>query len=204
MYIPPHFKETDNQKIISFMKENSFGIIISSRENFPEATHLPFVILEKDNSVILLTHYAKANPQWKKLDQENEVLIIFNGPNSYISPSLYSSELNVPTWNYTAVHAYGNISLFSDYEKLITMLKEMFSFYEPAFIDQWEKLPEDYKNNLLNGITGIEIKINRLEGKFKLSQNKSILEQENIIRKLESDQNPAAKGIAEYMKKNLP
>ena len=105
MYIPPYYQEQDEEKLISFMQAHNFANIISIKDGVPIATHLPFLIEKKENKLFLISHMAKANPQWQTFGQ-NELLIIFQGPHAYISPSHYEKQQNVPTWNYVAVHAY--------------------------------------------------------------------------------------------------
>src|SRR6218665_543935 len=106
MYIPPYYREEDKNKLTGFMLAHNFANLISSNNNVPVATHLPFVIEQRGEKLFLVSHMAKANPQWQNF-ADNELLIIFQGPHAYISPQHYEKQQNVPTWNYIAVHAYG-------------------------------------------------------------------------------------------------
>src|SRR6478735_6987549 len=132
MYIPKYFLTTDKAEIVSFMKQYSFGTIINTQNNFPIATHLPFLISVKDDQVILSAHFAKANPQWEIIG-ENLSLVIFSEPHAYISPQFYDKELNVPTWNYFSIHAYGQGQLISDYDQTYKILEATINSYEPAY-----------------------------------------------------------------------
>ncbi len=161
------------------MRDLPFGILVTAEDNVPWATHIPFVVEEENNSIVLYTHISAANPQNKQL-QNAKVLAIFREPHAYISPTLYNSEKNVPTWNYIAVHAYGKVELITEKNELIDLQKKMINMLEPSYIDQFDKLPEKYLDDLLNGITGFKIVIDELYGKEKLSQNKMDEERKRI------------------------
>ena len=201
MYIPKHFEEKDIKKLVEFMKEFNFAVLISANENKPTATHLPFIIEEAGEEIILKSHMAKANPQWKSFKGKDEVLVIFSEPHAYISPSLYDHERNVPTWNYVAVHAYGIPELITGEKDTVSLLESTFDTFEKAYKTQWDNLEADYKNKLLKGITAFKIKVNKLEGKFKLSQNKTNEERERIINSLKSTEDDIKNALADYMKK---
>ena len=201
MYIPKHFEEKDIKKLVEFMKEFNFAVLISAYDNKPTATHLPFIIEEAGEEIILKSHMAKANPQWQSFKCKDEVLVIFSEPHAYISPSLYDHERNVPTWNYVAVHAYGIPELITGENEIISLLESMFDEFEKTYKTQWDNLEADYKNKLLKGITAFKIKVNKLEGKFKLSQNKTNEERERIINSLESSDDDIKTALADYMKK---
>ena len=111
MYIPKQFEQKNNEKSIAFMRAYNFALLISVKEGLPIATHLPFVTEERNNEIILTAHLSKANEQWKTFAGK-EVLVVFSEPHAYISPALYESAQNVPTWNYIAVHAYGKVKCF--------------------------------------------------------------------------------------------
>ncbi|HRI58716.1 MAG TPA: FMN-binding negative transcriptional regulator, partial [Saprospiraceae bacterium] len=114
MYTPSHFSFSEQGDIVDFMRRFNFATIMSQVEGLPFATHLPFVVEESsEGNLRLLAHFAKANPQWKSLEEQT-ALVIFSEPHAYISPSLYEKEQNVPTWNYVAVHAYGQATLITD------------------------------------------------------------------------------------------
>ncbi len=201
MYIPKHYLIKDRAEIISFMKQFSFATIITVKDNFQTATHLPFTISEIGDTILLSSHFAKANKQWKQV-LENEVLVIFNEPHAYISPKHYDKELNVPTWNYIAVHAYGKGEIIEDTNEAFALLEEMIETYEADYKKQWEKLPMEYKVNMAKGIVPFRIKVTDLQGKKKLSQNKTEAEQQRIISTLSLSENDTERSIAEYMKQN--
>lgn len=201
MYIPTINLTTDKDEIVSFMRQFSFATIVTSKDNYPVATHLPFIITIRDNQVILTSHFAKANEQWKDI-VEHPVLVIFSQPHAYISPSHYDSELNVPTWNYLSVHAYGQGSLISDQNLTLEILEKTIDNFESAYRPQWEKLPEAYKSAMIKGIVAFEIVITDLQGKKKLSQNKKENEKQKIIDTLSKSKDTNEQWIAVYMEKD--
>lgn len=202
MYIPHLNKMTGHNEIVSFMQRFSFASIITSDNNYPQATHLPFLVATKDNEIILTSHFAKANDQWQKIEQHTN-LVIFTEPHAYISPAHYEKELNVPTWNYIAVHAYGKAAIVSEPDGVRQVLEETIQFYEAAYRLQWDGLPENYKAGLANGIVAFKIVVTDLQAKKKLSQNKTLNEQQNIIHTLSQSSESNEQHIAEYMQNNL-
>ena len=201
MYIPKYYVGKDQKEAIAFMQRFNFGLITTSTNEAPVATHLPFVISERDDKIILSSHLAKANPH-SDLLASNENLIVFSEPHAYISPSLYEKEQNVPTWNYIAVHAYGKARIIEEQKAVFLLLEEMMDFMEPAFKQQWQSLNSEYKSRLSKAIVGFEIEVSKLQFKKKLSQNKTEQEKENIINSLKTSPNSNEQHVAEYMKKN--
>ncbi len=124
-------------------------------------------------------HFAAANPHWRAL-AGNETLVVFPGPHSYVSPTLYTEQLSVPTWNYVAIHAYGTLSLVDDSSGKEALVTDLMAVHEPAFRDRWRELPDGYRRSMLAGIVGFRIPISRIEGKFKVSQNRAVEERRNI------------------------
>lgn len=198
MYIPKHFEQKDTERLLAFMQEYNFAILVSQHDQRPLATHLPFVIEREGEEILLYSHMAKANHQWKNL-VEQEVMVIFSEPHAYISPTLYERKQNVPTWNFIAVHAYGKIELYpSDEEKLFVLKKQM-QTYEPTYINQFNSLDEKYVNGLLKGIVAFKINVTELQGKEKLSQNKSERDRETIKQHLSESDDSVKKDIGNRM-----
>ncbi|MEO8148946.1 MAG: FMN-binding negative transcriptional regulator [Bacteroidia bacterium] len=200
MYIPNHFREEDKQKIVAFMQQYNFGIVVNTKNGLPIATHLPFVIEERGDDVILTSHMAFANEQWKYFDG-SEVLIIFSEPHAYISPKFYEKKQNVPTWNFVAVHCYGIPKFVEGDEAMLQLLEKTILSFEADYLNQFKELDEKYKMGSLHGIKGFEIVVNKIEGKYKLSQNKTEKERENIITAFEKTDDDNLRAIAELMKK---
>jgi transcriptional regulator len=201
MYIPQYNLVTDQSEIVAFMKRYNFAAIITTSNNEIIASHLPFVIEEENGKIILYAHYAKSNLQWKHV-MENRLLVIFAEPHAYISPKYYEHEINVPTWNYAAVHAYGKTELIESNKGIIDILERSMDFFEPVYKEQWKNLPEDYKQRLLKGVVGIKIYVTELQAKKKLSQNRTENERQNIIESFSRSNNTNEKEIAELMKNN--
>lgn len=200
MYIPKLNLLDDKQEAISFMQRYSFATIVTVKDNIPSATHLPFIVSLRDNEIVLTSHFAKANPQADELLDGNP-LVIFAKPHAYISPKHYESEQSVPTWNYIAIHAYGQATLVESPEEKAKLLEQTIRFYEDDYLKKWSGLPGDYKLKMMKGIIGFEITVTELQGKKKLSQNRSDVEKERIITDLSSSTDTTAKAIADYMRK---
>jgi transcriptional regulator len=198
MYTPKNYLMTDEHEAISFMQRYSFATIVSVINNVPEATHLPFLIEKRGDKIILSSHFAKANPQAEVIDA-SETLVIFTEPHAYISPSHYEKKTEVPTWNYIAIHAYGKAVVLPSQEDKFRLLQHTINTYEPAYLQQWEELPMQFRTNLTKGITAFEIEVTDLQGKQKLSQNKTVGERDNIINTLKSSANSNESDIAAYM-----
>jgi transcriptional regulator len=202
VYIPEYFRVHDHEDTIKFMRGNPFAILISSTDAGPFATHLPLFVhwAPQQEKVVLRGHVAKANPHWRYLEQQPQCLTIFHGPHSYISPSNYTEHESVPTWNYGAVHLYGNAQVFSSSEALQGVLHELIQTFEPAYARQWASLDEAYRQRMLKQIVGFEIEVTKMEAKFKLNQNRSRVDQANVINSLEKADDTAVSGLARLMK----
>jgi len=198
MYIPAINLVTDKAVIIAFMQRFSFATIVTAKDGWPVATHLPFVVTEKAGSVILTAHFAKANRQWADIEN-NPVLVIFAEPHAYISPAHYETELNVPTWNYVAVHAYGKGKLITEENAVMNVLQATIAAYEKDYRQQWDNLPETYKSKMMNGIVAFEIVVDDLQAKKKLSQNRTAAEKQHIIDNLVKSNDTNGQLIAGYM-----
>ncbi len=199
MYTPKLNLITDQQEAVDFMQRYSFATIVTVSNGVPSATHLPFVVSLRDDKIILTSHFAKVNPQAAELIN-CKPLVIFAEPHAYISTKHYESEVNVPTWNYIAVHAYGQATLIEDPEAKAQLLAQTIQFYEADYLKQWNSLSQDYKLSMMKGITGFEIVVDELQGKKKLSQNRSEKERENIITELSNSAISTEKEIAAYMR----
>ncbi len=165
------------------------------------ATHLPLVVKDEGEHGVIEGHFAKANPHWQSL-AGRETLVVFHGPHSYVSPTLYTEELSVPTWNYIAVHAYGTLSLVEDEPGKLALLTDLIAANEPAFLDHWRALPEGFRRTMLKGIMGFRIPIARIEGKFKLSQNRQPEERRNV-HAAQSAGSDDERALAQWMERLL-
>jgi transcriptional regulator len=184
MYSPKFNQVADRGLLIEAMQAYSFAILFGSQST-PEtttplvATHLPLVVKDEGEHGLIEGHFAKANPHWKAL-AGREVLVVFPGPHSYVSPTNYVEELSVPTWNYIAVHAYGTLQLVDDEAGKDALLAGLIQANEPAFAERWRAMPDGFRRTMLAGIQGFRITISRVEGKFKISQNRDPQERINV------------------------
>lgn len=203
MYIPNANRVEDEAQLVAFMQAHSFATVVSMVQGKLFATHLPLVIDAEDGRICIRGHLAKANPHWQEWATQ-EVLVIFQGPHAYISPSHYEKWESVPTWNYIAVHAYGAVRLVQEEAGLLATLGELIAATEPGYQAQWESLPDKFRAGMLNGIVAFEITVTRLEGKFKLSQNRPIGDQERVAMALASATDTAIAATGHYMQERLP
>ena len=203
MYIPKHFAETDTQTLQAFMRTHSFATLVTQHDGVPFANHLPLML---DSGVgthgALLGHMARNNPQWQDFSQGAEVLVMFQGPHAYVSPAWYEpNALMVPNWNFMAVHTYGKARILSE-DELVGTLRRLVDENEKAFPKPWKFEPtQTMRERMLSAIVGFEISLDRLEGKFKLSQNRSQQDQRNVIAQL--SQSEYGEDVAHNMRKNL-
>jgi len=197
MYIPEAFKEKDKTRIIAVANEFAFASLITVNEGIPSASHLPLLI-EDNEKTIIFGHMAKSNEQWKDFQENKEVLVIFQGPHAYISPSVYEG-FAVPTWDYIAIHMYG-IAKVVRKEKSKEIISSLTEKYEKAQQSPWH--PE-YPERMLDAIVGFEIIVNRIEAKFKLSQNRSEDDRKNIIIELNDSGRENNLALAKVMEENV-
>jgi transcriptional regulator len=202
MYINKLNLETNFDRILPFLKENNFGTLVSATAGIPIATHLPFEITgDTPDKLIIRTHLAKANKQWKELSPETEILVIFQGANAYISPRWYD-HINVPTMNYVAVHAYGKPRIIEDSEEVYVLLKSQIETFEKEHLPAYNitTLPEPFLKAEMRALVALEIKVDRIEANFKLSQNRDEKNYRNIIEQLERREDADSRLIASLMK----
>jgi transcriptional regulator len=205
MYRPKAFQEDDLNKLVALMRANSFATLVSISDGVPVASHIPLVVTVENDVIKLIGHLAKQNPQWQDFDAA-ESLAIFTGAHAYISPTLYEKPESVPTWNYIAVHAYGfpKIITFQDApESMEEKIDEMVDTYESSYKSHWHRLPDRYREGMMNDIIAFEMTVTRLEGKYKLSQNKSKIDRENVSNTLIQNSDPIVRKLGVEMKQNL-
>jgi transcriptional regulator len=187
MYIPHSFRVEDQALLFDLMRQFDFATLVTIQERIPVASHLPFMVRpDTGPQGKLLGHMARANPQWRSFAPDHEVLTIFQAHHAYISPSWYEDHPSVPTWNYAVVHAYGLPHILEDEAVIKQMLHELVDQHESGFETPWRMdLPPAYERKMIQGIVAFEITLTRLEGKFKLSQNRSLEDQQAVAAVLE-------------------
>jgi transcriptional regulator len=201
MYIPKINKVEDQSEIIQFISTYNFSTVVSHENEMPIATHIPIENEVKNGELYLKGHLAKANPQWQTFRGDQNILLIFMEAHSYISSSWYE-KVDVPTWNYMAIHAYGKPRLFNEAE-LLEFVTFQLNKYESSSQNpvKMEHLQPDTLNRNLRGIVGFELKVEKIEARYKLSQNKPAQTFDNVIQQLEKRLDENSHKIAEAMKK---
>lgn len=199
MYIPHYYKNENVEEVKEFLRKNSFGILINQVDGKPWATHIPLELgTDKEGKDILVSHISKVNPQWKGFDKQPEVLCVFNGPHSYISSSWYKEE-EVPTWDYIAVHVYGNLIIL-DEEAVMESLHKLVNKYEKASknpISLHEMSPKTLRQ--VKGVVGFKIEITDIQAAYKLSQTRPE-DHASIIKEL-NEGDVTSQEIARQIKK---
>src|SRR5262249_1978020 len=201
MYIPNSNRVDDRTQLHALMRQYNFATLVTQHDGAPFATHLPFLLdSEHGPHGRLFAHMARANPQWHDFATGEQALVIFQGPHAYISPSWYQNHWSVPTWNYAVAHAYGVPRIVEDHATLYGMLEALVDTHEAAFAQPWRMdLPADYMDKMMGAVVGFEIEITRLEGKFKLSQNRSEQDQRQVAESLGRSDNQTDRGVAGMM-----
>jgi transcriptional regulator len=206
MYIPAPFAEDRVEVLDEFIRAHPFGILVSNGADVPNATHVPMYLVRDGSKAVLRCHLARANPHCQALEPSPCVLAVFSGPHHYITPSWYPSKQAhgrvVPTWNYVTVHAMGRARLFEG-DELIEHVTELTRRQEAGFERPWSvaDAPADYITGLAKAIVGVEIAIERLEGKWKLNQNRPEADRAGAIEGLQRVATPAAIEIAQLMRR---
>jgi transcriptional regulator len=199
MHIPKLYLEENQEKIIEFIKGNGFPAVVSHDGEKLVASHLPVEVIQNaDSSLTILGHMNKANPQWKSFG-EQEVLMIFQGAHTYISPRWYN-HVNVPTWNYVMVHVYGKVRMIEG-EELYALLSDLVKKHEVDTEYRIEGLPQDFVLKEMKGVAGFEMQVTRIDAAYKLSQNRDDESYGNIVFELEKREDDDSRKVAEEMRK---
>jgi transcriptional regulator len=204
MYNPSSFRIDDRKTLHAFIRRFGFATLITGGAG-PTVTHLP-LMLDADRGPLgtLIGHVARANPHWKADHSTNASLAIFHGPHAYISPSWYRSPAPaVPTWNYAVVHAAGRVSPMQEPDRILAVVRALSAQYEPTPLPRTNQAVGDAETKLLGAIVAFEMPIERLEGKFKLSQNRAREDQVGAIEQLEKQGDAEAAALAAFARQFL-
>jgi transcriptional regulator len=202
MYVPKYNQMEDRAALLAYMRAYSFAALATSGPGGLTATHLPFVIEEEGGRITLLAHMAKANPQWRDFAAGAEALVIFMQPHAYVSPRLYDSRQNVPTWNYVAVHAYGRPVLIEERAAKIELQQKLIRQHDAGYLTQMAELPDSYLDAKLAAIVSFSLAATRIDARYKLSQDKNPAERERIARELEASGDSVAAETARLMREH--
>ena len=202
MYISHYYREENLKKVADFISEHDFATLVLSQDGLPVASHLLTEFeTSADGTWLVNGHMARANKLWRAFEPAKEVLLIFGGPNTYISPTWYN-HLNVPTWNYVTVHLYGTPRVIEGGPELENILARLIQRYEAKSEYRMETLPPDFREKEMRGAVGFQVRVTRVEANFKLSQNRSDEDHASVIRHLEARGDEQSAAIANEMKKN--
>ncbi|HSI48788.1 MAG TPA: FMN-binding negative transcriptional regulator [Ideonella sp.] len=193
MYLPPHFAEPQLDTLHRIVRDNALGMLVTHTGAGLDANHLPFLLdADEGPAGVLRAHVARANPVWREVAEGAPVMVVFRGVQGYISPSWYPSKhqthRHVPTWNYEAVHAHGTLHVRDDEKFVRGLLARLTRQHEAAEAQPWKMsdAPPDFLAEMLGHIVGIEVRLTRLEGKRKLSQNRERADRDGAINTLQS------------------
>ena len=201
IYAPKQFVESDRETLLQLVRNNSFATLISATGNDPLVAHVPALLNEAGE--ILRCHVARANPIWHDFTSSRELLFIFHGPHCYISPNWYTTKHpSVPTWNYAVVHVHGIPEIIEDRQRVESMLAELVAEHESSFEIPWSmELPADYQRKMIDGIVAFEVRITRMVGKLKLSQNRPLADRRSVITALRETGSEDASRVAALMQR---
>jgi len=200
MYTPKLYREEDQSKIVEFLRQNEFAALVTYDGEKPTASHLLVEVIEDGEKLLVNGHMSKANPLWKTFEKNDEVLVIFQGPHTYISPTWYN-HVNVPTWNYQAIHVYGVPQIVEDYDEAFALLKKLVDRHEAGSHYNMEALPSDFVEKEIKGIVAFQIEVTQVEANYKLSQNRNDEDFHNIVSRLEDREDEMSHEVAEAMKR---
>ncbi len=200
MYISKLYREEDRAKILEFLRQNEFATLVAHDGERPTASHLLMEVVEAGDEWFINGHMSRANPLWKTFEKNPEVLVIFQGPHTYISPTWYN-HVNVPTWNYQSAHVYGSPRIVTG-EEYYAMLSRLIARHESKTNYRMETLPQDFMEKQMSGTVGFQVKVTRVEANYKLSQNRDDEDYHNIISRLKEREDEMSRQVAEAMKGN--
>lgn len=200
MYIPKLYREDDRTRIVEFLKQNDFATVVAYDGQKPVASHPMVDVIEADGSLYIDGHMARGNSLWKLFQISPEVLVIFQGPHTYISASWYN-HVNVPTWNYQSVHVYGKPHVVTDHDQVYALLKRLMDRHETGADYNMDTLPPDFVKKEMRGVMAFRIEATHLEASYKLSQNRNDADYGTIISNLEARTDEMSHGVAEAMKR---
>ena len=198
MYIPKLYREEDREKILDFLKQNNFPALVTHDGGKSIATHIPVEVERtEDDGLRVYGHMSRANPQWKSFGRQ-EVLLIFQGAHTYISPRWYD-HVNVPTWNYIMVHLYGKVRLVEG-EELYSLMSRLVQKHEVQTSYSLEGLPQDFVQKEMKGVVGFAVDVTQVDASYKLSQNRNDADHEKIVHELNRRGDDQSAGVAQAMR----
>jgi len=202
MYSPPYNQLENRAELLEFMRANSFAVVVTGTGGTLHASHLPVMVHDHGKDIVIDSHMAKNNAQWKEFF-DDEAMVIFAGPHAYVSPRWYEDKERVPTWNYAAVHAYGVPKVVSDSKAKYESQRRLIEAMDPKWLPQFDALRPQYVEQMLEGIVNFQIAVTRLETRWKLSQNRSRRDQLLLAAQLERSDDSVERALAALTRKHL-
>jgi transcriptional regulator len=203
LYTPAHFAVEQRAIAAALMRAHPLATLITQDAEGPAVSHVPLLFDERDGQQFLLGHLARANPHWKTWPEGGRAIAIFHGPDAYISPSHYSVRKAVPTWNYVVVHVHGTIAVMHDSEAKERVLKALIDAHDVPYRAQWNELDVSYREGMKQGIVAFTIAVERVDAKFKLSQNRPPLDRERVLRAMQAGDS-RSRELADWMQRLVP
>jgi transcriptional regulator len=205
LYEPKHFQVEQRAHALALMRAHPLATIVSAHDGEVAVSHVPLVARENEGAILLLGHVAKANPHWQAWREDTRLTAIFRGPDSYVSPSWYANPESVPTWNYIVVHAIGRVRISHDSAVKERILKALIDTHDPPYRHHWDAaLTEDFRERQKVAIVGLELAVDSLHLKFKLSQNRRPADRANVLAAMargEGGAGAARPALADWMRK---
>jgi len=202
MYTPPYNRMENRAEIVDLMRAHNFCLLVTGAGGELHGTHLPCLVDERGDRMVIELHMAKANPQWQQFF-DDEVLVVFSGPHGYVSPRWYARAPAVPTWNYAAVHAYGTVAVVDERQAKHAAQRRLVAAHDPEWLAEFDGLAQDYLDPMLSAIVVFEVAVTRLDARWKLSQNRGRREQDLVIENLERGAAAGDQALAALMRKHL-
>jgi len=202
MYTPPYNRMENRAEIVDLMRAHNFCLLVTGAGGELHGSHLPCLVDERGDRMVIELHMAKANPQWQQFF-DDEVLVVFSGPHAYVSPRWYARAPAVPTWNYAAVHAYGTVTVVDDRQAKHAAQRRLVAAHDPEWLTEFDGLAQDYVDPMLAAIVVFEVAVTRLDARWKLSQNRGRREQDLVIENLERGAAAGDQALAALMRKHL-
>ena len=203
LYQPPHFKVGDRTVALELMRRHPLATLITGAAGDPAVSHVPLVVREDGERLVLLGHVARGNPQWKAWHDGDPALALFHGPEAYVSPLSYQVREAVPTWNYAVVHVGGPITVRHDSDAKEDVLKALIRVHDVPYLARWDELAVDWREKMKQGIVAFDIAVERLDAKFKLSQNRDAADRAGVVEALMNG-DARAQDVAQWMQRLAP
>jgi transcriptional regulator len=200
LYTPEHFALHERALAADLVRANPFATLLAWGDGEPMITHAPLLLEATDGDWRLLGHVARANPHWQAWAARPQVLAIFHGGDAYVAPALYETRRAVPTWNYAVVHVHGRATLLHDADAKERVLKALIDHHDGAYRVQWDELDLDYREGMKRGIVAMEIAVERVEAKFKVSQNRPAADRARVAA-VHAQGDDKARALAAWMRR---